>query len=99
VWKGDVLGGTPKGATDHQVTAEGLDWLRPFEHSRASNVLLMCVETNPAQCHRHSLIAGAHFPQALHIWQGGLFRAADLSAIGSGEKHEIKPVSVLECWR
>jgi uncharacterized protein (DUF488 family) len=99
VWKGDVLGGMPKGATEHKVSAEGLDWLRAFEHSRASNVLLMCMEENPSHCHRHQLIAGPHFPQALHIWQGRLFRAADLSAIQTGEARQLEPVSALHCWR
>jgi hypothetical protein len=98
-WKGDVLGGMPRGASTHKVTDEGLDWLRPFETSRASNVLLMCMEDQPTHCHRHGLIVGPHFPQALHVWNGGLYRPADVQAcLERNADRDIEAVKRLDSW-
>jgi uncharacterized protein (DUF488 family) len=95
IWKGDVLGGIPKGATTHRVTDAGIDWLK----CRERNVLLMCAEHHPGDCHRHLLIAGPHFPEALHIWEGGLYRAGDLTASYLGEGDDIEAVGGLGSWR
>lgn len=65
---GHFLGG--RGHT----TAEGIRWLR----SQSGNVVLMCMEEAPGDCHRQFDICGPHFPQAVHIYQDELFTAAEL---------------------
>jgi len=77
---GYMLGGIDKSGGKDQVTAEGLDWLRPAMSGARRNALLLCLEENPAHCHRHLSICGPHFPKALHVYRDGLYLAADLTA-------------------
>ena len=75
VHKGRSLGGMG------QVTDEGIAWLR----RQSGNVLLMCLETAPGDCHRHSDICMPYFPQALHIFGNELVTAEETERlIGSG---------------
>jgi hypothetical protein len=69
VWRGDVLGGRGAG-----VTSEGVTWLRDAEavaEQEGRNILLMCKEGAPGECHRHHMIAGPHAPDALHVYDPG----------------------------
>ena len=68
VQAGHFLGG--RGHT----TAEGIRWLR----SQSGNVVLMCMEEAPGDCHRHFDICGPQFPEAVHIYQDELFTARAL---------------------
>jgi len=78
--QGDKLGGRG------QTTATGIEWLRRYdspEHSprvadQPMNALLMCLEEEPWQCHRHTDIVKPHFPDALHIYAGLLYSPADI---------------------
>ena len=73
VWKGDVLGGRPPG-----VLPEGLAFLRALEPDQ--NVLLLCMEEAPGDCHRHRAIALALLPEidVVHICQDELVDASEL---------------------
>jgi uncharacterized protein (DUF488 family) len=68
---GDHLGG--RGAT----TPAGIRFLRAALIDR--NLLLLCVEENPEDCHRHVTICGPHFPEAVHIFRRKRIRAGELS--------------------
>lgn len=70
VQAGDNLGG--RGFT----TDVGIKALR--EASRGRNVVLLCMEEAPGDCHRHFTICGPHFPEAIHIYQDELVTAAEL---------------------
>jgi hypothetical protein len=43
---------------------------------RQDNVILMCMEDNPIECHRHKL--SLEFEQAYHIFESKLFLATDV---------------------
>ena len=72
VWKGRDLGGY-----GHTTTA-GIRWNRKEREGRT--LLLMCVEHDPKDCHRHLTICGPHFPDALHLHGTELILASDLEA-------------------
>jgi uncharacterized protein (DUF488 family) len=93
---GHMLGGIHKSGGQHQVTAEGIDWLKPAMSGARRSVLLLCLEENPAQCHRHLHICGPHFPKALHVYRGGLYPAADVTAQMQSEVEvDLTPVRTL----
>lgn len=75
---GDMLGG------HGHTTQSGLQALQPYADDRA-NCVLLCMEEHPADCHRHTLITGPHFPGALHIYRDRLFYAHELSRVEDGE--------------
>lgn len=58
------------------VIRQGIDWLQREQQSRT--VLLMCMEHDPADCHRHAAICAPYFPDAIHIYGNELIRARDL---------------------
>ena len=62
VYKGDVLGN--KGT--HSVLPEGIEWVR--KESKTSNLILLCLEASPADCHRHNKITGPYFGTAIHLF-------------------------------
>lgn len=71
-----------------QTTEPGLQWLRDM--AAQGNVILMCMEEAPGECHRHHLICGPHFPEATHIYQDELLTAESLqSAIDRDTDYEI----------
>jgi uncharacterized protein (DUF488 family) len=73
IWKGDVLGGPkPKG---RGVQPEGIRWLC----RQAGDLMLMCLEENPLDCHRHIHICQPHFPDALHLFRDVVFKASELA--------------------
>jgi hypothetical protein len=72
IWRGNVLGG--KG---QHATAEGIAMLEA--HSKHGNILLLCLEEAPGECHRHHDICGPHFPDAIHIWRDELLTARSLT--------------------
>jgi uncharacterized protein (DUF488 family) len=82
-WRGSILGGSGN------TTSEGFRYLR--EVSRGDgNLLLMCMEEAPGDCHRHHDICARHFPDAIHIFQDELFTARALqAAIDQGGDYEI----------
>lgn len=68
-YRGDTLGGRGAG-----VTPEGVAWLRAESRAlerQGRNVLLLCQEGAPGDCHRHHHIAAPHFPDALHVYDPG----------------------------
>ncbi|HKV40141.1 MAG TPA: DUF488 domain-containing protein [Blastocatellia bacterium] len=70
IWKGRVLGGF-----DH-VTSEGIDWIKQEREKRP--LLLMCMEHDPWECHRHHTICGPYFSDAIHIRGRDRILASDL---------------------
>jgi uncharacterized protein (DUF488 family) len=70
-----VAAGEDLGGRGH-TTDEGIRMLR--EGSRDRNVMLLCMEEAPGECHRHFTICGPHFPAAVHIYQDELITAAEL---------------------
>src|SRR5215831_7988695 len=48
IWKGKDLGGF------NHTTAAGIDWIREERGKRV--LLLLCMESNPLDCHRHHAI-------------------------------------------
>jgi uncharacterized protein (DUF488 family) len=79
---GENLGGrTP-------ITAASIATLRTVAAER-NDVILLCLEEAPGDCHRHATICSAHFPEAVHIYRDELFtaRALDL-AIARGPEVE-----------
>jgi hypothetical protein len=82
VWRGDCLGGMPPTST----TRKGIAWLSALQ----GNCLLMCLEEAPGDCHRHSLICGPHFPDAVHIFRNELVTARELArAIRDDDEPEL----------
>lgn len=78
-----ILGGHFLGGRGN-VTAKGLRSLEQFEGE--SNCLLMCLENHPEDCHRHTDITGAHYPEAQHILDGNVFRSGDLQDAIDGHR-------------
>jgi uncharacterized protein (DUF488 family) len=70
VMKGEMLGG------GGQTTQDGIDWL--LHTSATKNVMLMCMEDFPMDCHRHTAICAPHFPDALHYYDGQLIEAKEM---------------------
>ena len=70
VWKGRDLGGRAP------ITRQGIDWLRQARRRRT--LLLMCMEHDPADCHRHHAICARYFPDALHIFGDQQIEAREL---------------------
>jgi len=65
------------------VTADGLAWV--VAEGEARNLLLMCQEEAPGDCHRHHLIAVALDCPVFHVYQDDVIEASDLqTAIESG---------------
>jgi predicted HicB family RNase H-like nuclease len=54
---------------------------------RQDNVILMCVENNPIECHRHKL--ALEFEQAYHIFESKLFLATDVQDAYENGTEEI----------
>lgn len=84
LWKGDVLGGPGGGS---EPTADGLDWLVRYGDSRNMpydrNLLLLCLEEAPGDCHRHLHIGAplaARGVEVRHIYRDEVFTAAALEA-------------------
>jgi len=80
-WWGDRLGGF--GGTSEAGILE----LRQAAHEE--DRLLICVEEHPEECHRHGLICGPHFPEAIHIFRDYTFTAKDLSTAITTEAQEL----------
>lgn len=72
-WWGETLGGKGKVPTG----TEAIEAFR--QRARGVNVLLMCLEESPLQCHRHYWICGPHFPRAKHIYRNEIIRVSDLN--------------------
>lgn len=71
------------------VRPSGIDFLRPFAESPDENVLLLCAEEAPGDCHRHHDITAPHFPMAIHIYRDELVTSGALArAIETGEGYE-----------
>lgn len=71
VFKGDQLGGRAPG-----VTPAGIEWLKKFDQ----NIMLLCMEEAPGDCHRHHDIATRLLPSidVTHIYQNELIQASAL---------------------
>ena len=79
VWGGNVLGGRGN------VTPAGIKGLRKYYQDEGPHCILMCMEDHPEDCHRHIDITGPHFPLALHIMNGYIFRSGDLQQALDGD--------------
>jgi hypothetical protein len=79
-WKGNVLGGRLGGGQSH-TTPKGIQWIK----DQKRNLILLCLEEAPGDCHRHHDICGPHFPDALHIFEDELFTANDLNSALAGD--------------
>lgn len=106
-WHGDALGGFAlkegieylpypkksgiKGASG--TTMEGINFLRSFP----GNVLLLCVEEAPGECHRHIVICEQFFPRARHIYRDEVVTACELEqAINWDRQHPNGPFAEYE---
>lgn len=93
VAQGEQLGGrghvTKSGLCDvvqYQADFPGTGRAR---YGSPKHVILMCLEEAPGDCHRHSDICSAHFPDAIHIYQDELFTARALdTALQAGDDVE-----------
>jgi uncharacterized protein (DUF488 family) len=81
VFAGEHLGGRKP------VTQAGLNRLKALSDER--NVIIMCMEHAPGDCHRHHAICKDHFPEALHIFEGHLIAAYDLEVAIKSKSDEI----------
>jgi uncharacterized protein (DUF488 family) len=73
-WRGDILGGKGDG-----VSEEGIRWLVEQE----DDLLLMCMEDSPCQCHRYWLIARKLLDygiECVHIYEGKEHLTSGLSS-------------------
>lgn len=75
--RGAELGGIRNGISN--TSLQGINHLRA-DLAAGRNLILMCMEYAPADCHRHQLICAPHFPRALHIFEHALIEAAALQA-------------------
>lgn len=64
-WMGEHLGGRTV------VTGEGIEYLRSGLEV-GQNMLLMCMEESPLDCHRYHTICSHMFPEAIHIVAGDM---------------------------
>jgi uncharacterized protein (DUF488 family) len=65
------------------VTPSGIAAVAAYKQ----DVILMCLEHHPEECHRHHDICAAHFPDAIHIVEDELFTARELSrTIDAGDR-------------
>jgi hypothetical protein len=76
LWRGYQLGGRSYGGQQGAITQEGIDWLRI--QAAHQNLLLLCMEEAPGECHRHHGICDPHFPDAIHIYRDELLTADSL---------------------
>jgi uncharacterized protein (DUF488 family) len=74
-YHGDTLGGrTP-------IQEEGIKYLGQFYRSKHKHCLLMCMEHEPAECHRHLSITLPYFPDAIHIYDGDCYLSSSVDSI------------------
>lgn len=81
VWKGDILGGLPpKGASRPHIEDSAIGWLS----SQTDNVLLMCMERHPCDCHRY-LEIGVRLKKmgvdSVHICNGRSYTVDELREV------------------
>ncbi|NUP12978.1 MAG: hypothetical protein HOW73_43615 [Polyangiaceae bacterium] len=82
-WAGDDLGGLGAGVTD-----AGIEWLLRF--SCDHDVVLLCKEHAPGECHRHHDIALRVSQPVLHIFDDELVTAVELHrAIAEDDDYDI----------
>lgn len=74
VSKGFMLGGIRSGVS--HTNRAGIQFVT--QSLWKGNVILMCLEACPGECHRHELICRSHFPEALHIFEDELITAREL---------------------
>lgn len=85
------------------VREEGILWLRGIkallltpenaritQHPNCRNVMLLCQEEAPGECHRHEDICKEHFPDAVHIYQDQLVRVSDLNHAEDNDLEEYE---------
>lgn len=73
--RGAELGGIRDGIS--HTTPAGIARLAA-DLDAGRNLILMCMEHAPGDCHRHSSICAPHFPDALHIYDDELIPAGEL---------------------
>ena len=73
-YHGDTLGGrTP-------IKDEGIAYLGQFYRNKHKHCLLLCMEHEPAECHRHLSITLPYFPEAIHIYDGDLYTSSSIDS-------------------
>lgn len=75
--RGAELGGIRNGIS--HTSPAGIERLRT-DLAAGRNLILMCMEHSPGDCHRHQLICAPHFPGAMHIYEDELIEARELEA-------------------
>ena len=79
-WRGHDLGGFG------HVTSQGIAFIRNSKR----NLLLMCMEEAPGECHRHRDICAPYFPRAIHVYRDELILASDLEhAVRENREYEL----------
>ena len=66
-WRGHDLGGFG------HVTDAGIAFVRESKR----NLLLMCMEEAPGECHRHRDICAPFFPRAIHVYRDEMILAVE----------------------
>ena len=84
VWRGETLGNKPPNC----ITAEGLLWLK----EQPGNFLLLCLEENPLECHRHEIaldLSGMGI-KVLHIYQDEVVEAEEVQrSVDDGDSYQV----------
>lgn len=85
--RGAELGGIRHGIS--HTTPAGIARVQS-DLASGRNLILMCMEHSPGDCHRHQLICSPHFPNALHIFEDELIQAHSLQAALSSPDPEAE---------
>lgn len=85
-WMGSELGGLGRA-----VKVSGIEKL-DRRLRRGEELVLMCMEEMPSQCHRHHTICGPHFPQAAHIFRDNVIIAQDLTQVLAEAKAKLEAI-------
>lgn len=68
------------------VTDAGIAFVRESKH----NLLLMCMEEAPGDCHRHADICAPYFPKAIHVYRDELILCVELErAFRENREYEL----------
>jgi uncharacterized protein (DUF488 family) len=92
VWAGETLGNY----AGYEVTEAGLDALEAGERA-GRNVILMCAEDAPGECHRHQLIAVPLLERGIdvrHVMDSEVYLASDLQRAIDSDDEDDEPESV-----
>jgi hypothetical protein len=76
------------GKSPSHTTRDGI--ARLIRDGQRRNLMLMCMEEAPGDCHRHHAICGPHMPDAIHVFGDELVEARELQrAIDEDDGYEL----------